>query len=132
MWCSWGFSSDFAEKMVEMMMRNVPVGGWGRGVCMCVVLTEKEKEKENKNERWPAKERKEGVDCVMGSGVRWGACENQNNLILSIFFFFLTDGTLQYSFSCHLSWHMLIFTRLLSLMLWSKSLSYFHLGFFPP
>ena len=51
------------EKMVEVMMRNVPVGGWGRGVCvLCVVLTEKEKEKENKSESdRPKREKREWI-----------------------------------------------------------------------
>ena len=78
------------EKMVEVMMRNVPVGGWGGGVCVCVLCWLKKKKKGEEEWEWPAKERKEGVDCVMGSGVRWGARGNQQ----SDFFFFLTDETL--------------------------------------
>ena len=52
-------------------------------MCVCVVLTEKEKEKENKSESDRSK-REKGVDCVMGSRVRWGARGNQQS---DLFFF---------------------------------------------
>ena len=44
----------------------------------------KRKRKGEQEWEWPAKERKERLDCVMGSGVRWGARGNQQ----SDFFFF--------------------------------------------
>ena len=66
-------------------MRNVPVGGWGRGVCVCVLCWLKKKKKGEQEWKWSAKERKVGVDCVMGRGVRWGARGKQQ----SDFFFLL-------------------------------------------
>ena len=86
MWCSWGFSSDFAEKNGRCDDEECTGGRVReRSVCMCVVLTEKEKRKGEQEWEWPAKERKEGVDCVMGSGVRWEAHGNQQS---DFFFFF--------------------------------------------
>ena len=55
--------------------------------CVYVCCVDWKRKRKGEQEReWPAKERKEGVDCVMGSGVRWGARGNQT--IWSFFFFF--------------------------------------------
>lgn len=92
MWCSWGFSSDFAGKNGRGDDEECTGGRVReRSVCVVCCVDWKGKRKGEQEWEWPAKERKEGVDCVMGSGVRWGARGNQQ---FEFFFFFLTDGTL--------------------------------------
>ena len=68
-------------------MRNVLVGGRGRGVCVCVLCWLKKKKKGEQEWEWPAKEWKEGVGYVMGSGVRWVARGNQRSDCFFFFFF---------------------------------------------
>ena len=55
---------------------------------MCVVLTKKEKKRRTRMRVTGQRERKEEVDCVIGSGVRWGARGNQNNLITQFWLHF--------------------------------------------
>ena len=57
-----------------------------RSVCMCVVLTEKEKKRRTRMRVTGQRERKEEVDCVIGSGVRWGARGNQQSDVFLFFF----------------------------------------------
>ena len=92
-WCSWGFSSDFVGKNGSGDDEECAGGRVReRSVCMCVVFMKKIKKGEEEWE-WQAKERKGGVDCVMGSRVRLGARGSQQSDLF--FFFFLTDRMLQ-------------------------------------
>ena len=91
-------------------MRNVLVGGRGRGVCICVLCWLKKKKKGEQKWEWPAKEWKEGVGYVMGSGVRWVARGNQRSDC-----FFLSDGTFQ-SLQNTLFFKIWLFTFLLTLL----------------
>ena len=85
MWCSWGFSNDFAKKMVEVMIRNVPVGGGGRGVCVCVLCWLKKKNKRGTRMRVTGQREKRGNCEICGGGgwVRWGSWEAHGNQKIS-------------------------------------------------
>ena len=95
-WCSWGFSSDFAGKNGRGDDEEC-TGGTVRekSVCMCVVLTEKEKEKERKSESdRPKKEKREWIVWwVVGLGGEHVGTK-QSDLFLKK----KTDGTLQFNF----------------------------------
>ena len=94
-WCSWGFSGDLARKMVEVM-RSVPVGEWGRGVCVCVLCWVKMKEKRTRMKVTRQREKRESCEICGGGGlVRWDTCGPFLKKPEPFFFFFLTSLKLE-------------------------------------